>query len=91
MRQPYGWGMGKNDSCNTYCSESIAKEQKLADEQLQPLMTESEKIINDRPITPVSGDPNEPPALTPSMLLLMKSNSSIPQDVFVKEDIYSKR
>ena len=48
-------------------------------------------IINDRPITPVSSDPKDPPALTPSMLLLMKSNSSIPQGVFVKDDVYAKR
>ena len=71
--------------------KALAKKQILTDEQLQTLMTESEKIINDRPITPVSGDPNDPPALTPSLLLLMKFNSSIPQGVFVKEDIYAKR
>ncbi|MCG8069350.1 MAG: hypothetical protein JAY84_15975 [Candidatus Thiodiazotropha taylori] len=71
--------------------KALAKEQILTDEQLQTLMTESEKIINDRPITPVSGDPSDPPALTPSMLLLMKSNPSIPQGVFVKDDVYAKR
>ena len=54
-------------------------------------MTECEKIINDKPITTVSGDPNDQPALTPSMLLLMKSNPSIPPGVFVKDDIYAKR
>ena len=61
--------------------KALAKEQILTDEQLQTLMTESEKIINDRPITTVSSDPNDPPALTPSMLLLMKSNPSIPQGI----------
>ena len=50
--------------------KALAKEQILTDEQLQTLMTESEKIINDRSITTVSSDPNDPPALTPSMLLL---------------------
>ena len=71
--------------------KALAKEQVLTDEQMQTLMTECEKIINDRPITTVSGDPNDPPALTPSMLLLMKSNPSIPPGVFVKDDIYAKR
>ena len=71
--------------------KALAKKQILTDGKLLSLMTESEKIINDRPITPVSGDPNNPPALIPSMLLLMKSNSSISQGVFVKKDIYAKR
>ena len=71
--------------------KALVKEQILTDEQLQTLMTECEKIINDRPITTVSGDPNDQPALTPSMLLLMKSNPSIPPGVFVKDDIYAKR
>ena len=62
--------------------KALAKEQILTDEQLRTLMAEAVKIINDRPITPVSSDPKDPPALTPSMLLLMKSNPSIPQGVF---------
>ena len=44
--------------------------------------------MNDRPITPGSRDPKDLPALTPSMLLLMTSNSSIPQGMFIKEDSY---
>lgn len=71
--------------------KALAREQILTDEQLQTLMAEAERIMNDRPITPVSSDPNDSPALTPSMLLLMKSNTSIPQGVFVKEDVYAKR
>ena len=47
--------------------------------------------MNDRPITPVSSDPKDPPALTPSVLLIMQSNSCIPSGVFVKEDVYAKR
>ena len=70
--------------------KALASEQLLTDEQLQTLMAEAERIMNDRPITPVSSDPKDPPALTPSMLLLMKSNSSIPSGVFVN-DVYSKR
>ena len=71
--------------------KTLAKKQVLTDEQLQTLLSESEKIIKYRSITTVSGDPNDPPALTPRMLLLMKSNPSFPPGVFVKEDICAKR
>ena len=71
--------------------KALAREQLLTDEQLQTLMAEGERIMNNRPITPVSSDPKDPPALTPSMLLLMQSNSCIPSGVFVKEDVYAKR
>ena len=42
--------------------KALASEQLLTDEQLQTLMAEAERIINDRPITPVSSDPKDPPA-----------------------------
>ena len=65
--------------------KALAREQVLTEEQLHTLMTEIEKFMNDRPITPVSSDPKDLPALTPSMLLVMKSNHSILQGVFIKE------
>jgi hypothetical protein len=71
--------------------KALTTEQLVNDEQLVTLMTETEKIMNDRPITQVSNDPNDPQALSPSMLLLMRSNSSIPPGVFRKEDQYAKR
>lgn len=70
---------------------ALTTEQLVNDEQLTTLMTEAEKIMNDRPITQVSNDPTDPQALTPSMLLLMKSNSSVPPGIFRKEDQYAKR
>ena len=71
--------------------KSIIKEQLLNDEQLLTLMTETEKIINDRPLTPVSCDPRDPPALTPNTLLLMKSNRCLHVGIFKKQDVYAKR
>ncbi|XP_045210547.2 uncharacterized protein LOC123561951 [Mercenaria mercenaria] len=71
--------------------KALAREQLLTDEKLLTLIAETERILNDRPITPVSSDPRDPPALTPNMLLLMKSNTSIPSGIFKKEDGYSKR
>lgn len=71
--------------------KALVKEQLLTDEQLSTLMTEVEKILNDRPITTVSNDPNDPAALTPNTLLLMKSNHCIPHGIFNKKDIYARR
>ena len=71
--------------------KGLVNEQLLTDEQLLTFMAEAERIINDRPITPVSNDPRDPPALTPNMLLLMKSNSAIPQGIFNERDVYAKR
>jgi len=71
--------------------KALAGEQLLNDEQLITLMTETEKIMNDRPLTPVSSDPRDPPALTPNMLLLMKSNQCLPPGLYKKEDLYAKR
>ena len=70
---------------------SIVSEQLLNDEQLLTFMAEAEKILNDRPLTPVSSDPRDPLALTPNMLLLMKSNRCLPVGVFNKDDVYAKR
>ena len=71
--------------------KALANEQLLTDEKLLTLIAETERIINDRPITAVSNDSRDPSALKPSMLLLMKSNLSVPRGVFQKDDIYSKR
>lgn len=71
--------------------KSLVKEQILMDEGLLTLMAEVEKILNDRPLTPVSDDTNDLPVLTPNMLLLMKSNTCLPQGIFNKQDIYARR
>ncbi|XP_060607783.1 uncharacterized protein LOC132759922 [Ruditapes philippinarum] len=70
---------------------SLVKEQLLTDEHILTVVTEVEKILNDRPITRVSDDPKDPPVLTPSMILLLKSNTCIPRGIFRKEDTYAKR
>ena len=71
--------------------KSVIKEQVLTDEGLQTLMAEVEKILNDRPITQVSTDPNDSKALTPSMLLLLRVNTCMPPGVFDKNDSYCRR
>ena len=71
--------------------KSVVGEQILDDEALLTLTTEVEKILNDRPITQVSTDPRDSRALTPSMLLLLRTNTCMPPGVFDKNDNYCRR
>lgn len=70
---------------------SVLHEQTMDDECLQTVLCEVEAIINDRPITASSDDPNNVEALTPNHLLLLKKMSLLPPGVFSQEDCYSRR
>lgn len=52
---------------------ALLKEQLVNDETLSTLLCEVEKILNDRPLTPVSDHPDDPETLTPSKLLPLKT------------------
>ena len=56
--------------------ESLVGKNKLNDETLCTVFCEVEKILNDRPITRVSTDPDDLESLTPNHLLLLRRNSS---------------
>ncbi|KAL0196748.1 hypothetical protein M9458_005288, partial [Cirrhinus mrigala] len=62
---------------------SVVGHQLLDEEGLQTLFCEVEAILNDRPITKVSEDPNDLEALTPNHIL--------PPGLFEKSDLYIKR
>ena len=66
------------------------KEQTLG-KNVQTLMCEVETIVNSRPITKVSSDPNDLEALTPNHLLLLKTKPNLPPGLFNKEDLYVRR
>lgn len=68
---------------------TLLKEQTLTDDSLQTLLCEVESIINGRPITSVSDDPRDIEPLTPSHLLLMKTQPNIPPGIFNKDDLYA--
>ena len=61
------------------------------DDNLNTLFCEIECIINSRPLTELSDDPNDLEPLTPNHLLSMKGGVSFPPGVFQKSDIYLYR
>ncbi|OON14095.1 hypothetical protein X801_10118, partial [Opisthorchis viverrini] len=56
---------------------SLLGDQLVTDEVLMTVLTEVEKIINDRPLTKLSDDPLDLGALTPNHLLLLQGNPSV--------------
>lgn len=70
---------------------SVLQQQTLNDDGLHTVMCEAEAILNDRPITKLSDDPNDLEPLTPNHILLMKGNPSLPPGLFEPHDLYLKR
>jgi hypothetical protein len=64
----------------------------LDDESLRTLLTEVESIINSRPLTFPSSDPQDLEPLTPNNLLTMKSKVILPPaGTFQREDLYLRK
>ena len=65
---------------------------KLDDDSFQTLMCEVESIINSRPLTTVSSDPNDVDPLTPNHILTMKSSIVLPPPGnFQRADVYQRK
>nr|CAH8829358.1 unnamed protein product [Trichobilharzia regenti] len=56
---------------------SIIKNQSLNDETLETFLCEAERILNDRPLSPVRDDVKDFDVLTPNKLLLLRGNPGI--------------
>ena len=67
---------------------SIVGEATLDEYDLLTLITEIERILNDRPITALPSHPDDLSALTPAMIVTGSVDDSLPPDVFVKADGY---
>lgn len=65
--------------------------QSLDEDSLHTVFYEVEAILNSRPITKASADPNDFKALTPNHLLLLKASPSLPPGLFQSADLYSRR
>ena len=70
---------------------SLLKQQTLDDEGLQTLLCEVEAILNSRPITTVSNDPQDLEPLTPNHILLFNTKPILPPGVFDRNDLYVRR
>ena len=71
--------------------KAICREQLLTDESLLTLLCEVECIVNNRPLTSVSSDPNDFEPLTPNHLLFLKTDRLLPPGIFYVKDIYSRK
>ena len=71
--------------------KALLREQLVNDESLLTLMAETESVINSRPLTLNPDDPIDAEPLTPSHLLLLRSNQSIPPGVLSEQDQYCQR
>lgn len=70
---------------------STLKVQNLDEEGLHTVLCEIEGIINSRPITKASFDPNDLEALTSNHLLLLKTSPTLPPGLFQPTDTYAHR
>lgn len=70
---------------------SVLKQQTFDDEGLNTVFCEVEAILNSRPITKVSDDPQDLEALTPNHILLLRTNPVLPPGVFSQSDLYHRR
>ena len=69
---------------------TLTGERTLDDESLCTFLIEVEFILNNRPLTPVSGDPDDLKALTPMSILTGSLDCTFPPDVFVGADGYRR-
>ncbi|KAH9593640.1 hypothetical protein MS3_00000508 [Schistosoma haematobium] len=68
----------------------ITREQTLTDETLSTYLIEIERILNDRPLTPIVQDANDKLALSPNSLLLLRECDGIVEEGSIR-DKYDKR
>ena len=69
----------------------LVKEQTLSDDGLATLFAEVESVLNSRPLTGSSSDPNDLTCLTPNHLLLLKDQCCLPPGIFTESDNYVRR
>ena len=70
---------------------AVVKQQTLTDEGLMTSFCEVEAIVNRRPITKSSDDPNDSEALTTNHLLLLIAGPRLPPGAFFQLNCYARK
>ena len=71
--------------------KALLQGQRVNDESLVTFMAETERILNERPLTRQEDHPNDLEPLTPNKLLLLRSEQPPPLGSWVVADKFSKR
>ena len=69
----------------------INTEQPVTHDGLCTLLAEAEAILNGRPLTKTSTDPDDLTCITPNHLLLLREQQCLPPGAFTKDDNYTRR
>ena len=69
----------------------VSNQQTLDFDKLSTLFCQVENIVNGRPLTKRSDNPDDPLPLTPNDLLRLGSGPVLPPGYFVEQDIYRRR
>lgn len=69
---------------------AVAAKQLVTDETLLTFLTEVESLLNSRPLTHVSSDPQDEEALTPNHFLIGRASNNLPMDVVTYRDMSSR-
>ena len=71
--------------------EAIIGRDVITDEMLLTVMAEVEGLLNSRPLTHVSTDPNDLQALTPNHFLIGRASPNLPPGIFDDKDLSCRR
>ena len=71
--------------------KTVIDDQVLPEETLHTVLVETEAIVNSRPLTPVSNNPNDYKALTPNHFLIGRASPNSPPGHFKEHEINSHK
>ena len=65
-------------------------ETEFLEDNFSTVLAEVEKVLNDRPLVPVSDDVRDGMALTPNSFLLLRSNTSVPSEDMPTRKVFTQ-